>query len=69
MPINNAELNYTTDTGEWQKRRWETLPAVLNAKSRKVSAEVPRDATVYFINLIDDRDLVVSTDHEVLKEK
>jgi dienelactone hydrolase len=69
VPITKAELNYTTDTGEWQKRKWETLPAVLNAKSRKVSAELPKDATVYFFNLVDDRDLVVSSDHEVLKEK
>jgi dienelactone hydrolase len=68
-PITKAELNYTTDTGQWEKRKWETLPAALNVKSRKVSAELPRDAAVYFFNLVDDRDLVVSSEHVVLEEK
>jgi hypothetical protein len=28
-PITRVELNYTKDTGPWQKRNWESMPAVL----------------------------------------
>lgn len=67
QPIKKAELNYTTDTGTWQKRTWVAIPAVLDTKTRKVTADLPKDATVYFFNLTDDRDLVVSSEHEVIK--
>ena len=63
-PITKAELNYTTDAGPWENRKWETIPAVLDAKAGKVSARLPKEATVYYFNLVDDRDLVVSSEHE-----
>ena len=66
-PIAKAELNYTTDTGPWQNRKWETIPAVLNAKAGKVSARLPKETAVYYLNLVDNRDLVVSTEHEVVR--
>jgi hypothetical protein len=65
-PITKAELNYTTDTGPWQKRRWETIPARLDTKRRKASARLPKGTTVYYFNLLDNRDLVVSSEHEEL---
>jgi dienelactone hydrolase len=65
--ITKAELNYTTDTGPWQKRKWETIPAGLDAKTGKVTAKLPKNATVYYFNLVDDRDLVVSSEHEELR--
>lgn len=61
--ITKAELNYTADTGEWQKRTWQTLPASLDAAHTRVSAELPADATTYYFNLTDARNLVVSTEH------
>lgn len=66
-PITKAELNYTADTGAWQKRKWETIPALLNAETKRISVKLPADATVYFFNLVDDRELVVSSEHEVIK--
>lgn len=65
--ITKAELNFTTDTDEWQKRKWQTVPAVLNAKGKRVSAVLPKEAAVYYFNLVDDRDLVLSSEHEVIK--
>jgi hypothetical protein len=65
-PITKAELNYTIDTGAWQKRRWETIPARLDTKGGKASARLPKGATVYYFNLLDNRDLVVSSEHEEL---
>lgn len=58
-----AELNYTKDRGRWQDRMWEIVPAQLDAKARKASASIPEGATVWYLNLFDDRGLVVSTEH------
>jgi len=61
-----AELNFTRDTGKWQGRKWETVPAMLVADQHRVTAELPADAKVYYLNLVDEQGLVVSTEHEVL---
>jgi hypothetical protein len=61
-PVVKAELNYTKDTGRWQDRRWESLPA--QATDGQVSAQLPEGTRVYYFNLFDDRECVVSTEHE-----
>jgi dienelactone hydrolase len=61
--ITKAELLYTKDTGPWQKRLWETAPAEIAADG-KVRATLPEGTTVFYLNLTDDRDCVVSTEHE-----
>jgi cephalosporin-C deacetylase-like acetyl esterase len=60
-PVAKGELNFTKDPGKWQKRKWETVPAELSAG--RVSAEVPEGASAFYLNLVDDRGLVVSTEH------
>jgi dienelactone hydrolase len=65
-PIVRAELNFTLDTGKWQDRVWKTEPAKLESTQHRVSAKLPEGTKVYYFNLIDSRDLVVSTEHEVL---
>jgi dienelactone hydrolase len=57
-----AELNFTLDDGVWKNRRWQTIPADLSAAKRKVRATLPTGATAYYINLTDERGLVVSTE-------
>lgn len=59
-----AELCFTRDSGRWQERKWETLPATLDAKSRRVSARIPETSRVVYLNLVDDRGLIVSTEHQ-----
>jgi dienelactone hydrolase len=61
-PIVKAELNITKATGTWQDRLWEALPAALDPAGR-VTAELPDGVTVYYLNLFDDRDCVVSSEH------
>ena len=61
-PITKAELNYTRDTGKWQDRKWTSQPATLNKNT--ATAAVPSDARAWYINLFDDRGLVVSSEHE-----
>jgi dienelactone hydrolase len=62
-PVAKAEMTYTKDTGPWQKRKWETAPAAVDAAAKRVSAEIPEGATVYYLNLFDDRNCAVSTEH------
>lgn len=66
VPILKAELNYTADTGKWQERKWLTIPANLDAENRRASAVLPGNATVYYFNLLDDRNLVTSSEHITL---
>jgi hypothetical protein len=64
VPLTKAELNFTRDSGRWQERRWEALPATL-AEGR-MSAQLPEGTRVYYFNLFDERDCVVSTEHETV---
>jgi len=61
-PVVKAELNITKDTGTWPERNWEALPA--KVEGGKVTAELPAGVAVYYLNLYDARDCVVSTEHE-----
>jgi cephalosporin-C deacetylase-like acetyl esterase len=60
-PVKKAELNYTRDTGPWKDRKWEVAPARLQATS--ASAAIPEGTRAYYLNLFDDRDLAVSSEH------
>ena len=62
-PIVKAELVYTKALGKWQDRLWESAPAELDAAHGAVHAEAPLGATVCYLNLIDERNLVVSSEH------
>lgn len=63
-PVVKAELNFTRDRGAWKERKWETVPAVLDAGRGRATADVPADATAYYFNLTDARGLVVSSEYE-----
>jgi dienelactone hydrolase len=64
-----AELNYTTDSGAWVSRRWETVPAQKETGRKRASAEVPEGTAVYYFNLVDSRGLLVSSEHVELGDK
>lgn len=63
VPIVSAELAWTRDTGKWQDRKWEQLPATVDAVAGRVSAKIPVEARVFYLNLFDDRNCAVSTQH------
>jgi dienelactone hydrolase len=65
-PLERAELNFTRDSGAWPQRKWETTAAQIDATSHRVTARLPAGVTVYYLNLIDHRQLIVSTEHEEL---
>jgi hypothetical protein len=58
-----AELCFTRATGKWQDRYWETIPASIDAKSRRVTARIPETSRACYLNLVDERGLIVSTEH------
>lgn len=60
--IKKADLNFTRDEGNWQKRNWSTVPAVLEAAGKKVTATLPAGAKVFYLSLTDDRGMLVATD-------
>jgi len=62
-PIAKAELHFTKDTGPWQKRLWEALPVEITPQG-KTHATLPEGTKVYYFNVTDDRECVVSTEHE-----
>jgi len=64
-PIVAAALHFTTDSGPWQKRKWQTRPAKLERD--RATVELPPDRPlVYFMTLTDDRKATISTEHDAL---
>ncbi|MBC7288716.1 MAG: acetylxylan esterase [Armatimonadetes bacterium] len=66
VPVVKAELLVTRDTGKWQDRNWEAVPATLESGGR-VRAVLPEDTAVWFINIEDNRGCVASTEHEEVR--
>ncbi len=62
-PIVSAELAFTRDGGKWQDRKWEQIPAEIDTKAGRVSAKIPSDAKVFYLNIFDERNCAVSTEH------
>ncbi len=60
-PITKAKLCFTRDLGDWQQREWLSEPA--NLSGNEVTAELPSEVKVCYLNLMDESDLVVSTEH------
>ena len=65
VPIKEAALRFTTETGEWQKRHWQSAPA--QVEHGTVSARLPAQRPlVWYLSITDERGLRVSTEHEEL---
>ncbi|MBI2300479.1 MAG: acetylxylan esterase [Armatimonadetes bacterium] len=63
VPVVKAELLYTKGKQpNWPDRPWEAVAA--KVEGGKVTVELPEGVTVWFINLIDERGLVLSTEDE-----
>lgn len=62
-PPSRAELIFTRDSGKWQDRLWESVPACINVETHKVSGILPEGTTVFYTNLITESGLVVSSEH------
>ena len=59
------ELCFTKDSGAWPERKWESVPATVDAAAGRASAPLPQGVKLYYLNLVDERGLVVSSEHGV----
>lgn len=59
--VKKAELVYTTEPKDWVQAVWQIQPARLDETAKRATAELPPGTRGYFFNVIDDRDLLVST--------
>ena len=64
-PLMKATLCYTRATGFWRDRKWNQIDAALDevGQGYEASAELPLETTAAFLNVTDDRDLIVSSTH------
>lgn len=63
VPMAGAELCYTSDSGVWEHRWWTSAGARLDDAGKKAVADIPPEASVFYLNLVDKRGLLVSTEH------
>ena len=70
VPVTKAELCYTRDMSpSWNERKWESLPATLNFDAKRAEAALPQGVFAYYFNLVDERDLIVSSEHQDLSKE
>jgi hypothetical protein len=63
-PVTGAALHFTSDTGPWPKRQWQTQPARIDGD--RILADLPAARPlVYFVTVTDRGQATVSTEHEV----
>ncbi len=64
-PLMKATLCYTRATGMWTDRRWNQIGVGLEEERHGyvASVELPMETTAAFINVTDDRGLLVSSTH------
>jgi len=62
VELTNASLCFTTNSGPWQKRTWQTAPA--RVEGRRITAELPSARPlVAFLGMTDASGRYVSTEH------
>ncbi len=59
--VSRGWLLHTADTGRWQDRKWQQSPARLEGK--RVVAELPEAATVFYLAIEDERGAWINTPH------
>ena len=65
VPVASGQLHYTTDSGPWQERNWQSVDARLGDGA--VEADLPAERPlVYYLSVTDRRDAMVSTEHAEL---
>jgi cephalosporin-C deacetylase-like acetyl esterase len=69
LPLQKAELCYTVEHGAWNKRKWQTVPLSAGAQKNSIKFNVPMEATAYFINLYDHRNLIASGEMIISKKE
>ncbi len=69
LPLQKAELCYTVEHGAWNKRKWQTAPLSIDVQKNSIEIKVPAEATAYFVNLYDHRNLIASSEMIISKKE
>ena len=64
-PSVRAELLYTLDTGIWNKRHWQALPASVDGS--EIRAKIPDESVAIYFSATDERDLMTSSEYILTK--
>lgn len=62
-PTSMAALHYTTDTGVWEQRKWQSADVPISGGKSEISLPSGRPIS-YFVSVTDDRGATVTTDCE-----
>jgi dienelactone hydrolase len=60
LGIQSAALHFTTGDGPPKDRKWETAPASIDG--RRIHASTPKDGSIYYLSVTDERGAMVSSD-------
>ncbi|MBI4977358.1 MAG: acetylxylan esterase [Spirochaetes bacterium] len=63
VAVTEAELCYTSDVGNNEQRYWLSTGATVDDAAKTVTASIPPEATAFYINIIDSRGLIASTEY------
>jgi dienelactone hydrolase len=59
-----GQLNFTTDVGKWQDRKWQIFDAKWESTQRRLTAELPTTRPItFFFTATDNRGLITSSEH------
>ena len=61
LPLKEAKLNYTTDTGLRSKRKWTSVPATITGNTI-TAPKPPSGANTWYVSVSDERGAMVSTE-------
>lgn len=67
VPLKSASLHYTSDMGLRSKRRWRSLPVMIDEKT-VTAPKPPTDANTWFISLTDKRNASVTSEVQLSKK-
>jgi dienelactone hydrolase len=62
LSVKKAELHFTIDKGPLVNRKWQSQPASFSAKTKVLTAEIPKNATLWLVSVTDSRDALVSSE-------
>lgn len=61
-PLSKAVICFTkSKSSVWKDKYWEKSAANIDLKNKRVQAEIPKGATVFYLNLIDKNNMIVSS--------
>jgi dienelactone hydrolase len=63
--LQGAQLNYTTDTGQLDKRSWHTIEVKLEGDA--IKAMFPANVTIWFLTVRDEREAIISGQVHILR--